>query len=138
MYLTETSELYNNYMPVLFLVIRIQSVCRKAILICLNPIVAGVSFCDRRYHVYGGITFFEGSAPKMEVKKGPDFFKDFILYVHHYLECVISWRADRDAAFSFCGDSSVEMVSCITTLILTASHPGYSSAYAIFKCRLLI
>ena len=33
---------------------------------------------------------------------------------------------------------SVEMVSCITSLILTASHLGYSSAYAIFKCRLLI
>ena len=56
-------------MPVLILVIRIQSVCRKAILICLNPIVAGVSNCDRCYHVYGGFTFFEGSAPKIEVKK---------------------------------------------------------------------
>ena len=32
-------------MPVLFLVIRIQSECRKAILICLIPIVAGVSNC---------------------------------------------------------------------------------------------
>ena len=63
-------------MPVLFLVIRIQSVCRKAILICLNPIVR-----DRCYHVYGGITFFEGSAPKIEVKKEAlIFFKDFILY----------------------------------------------------------
>ena len=91
-------------MPVLFLVIRIQSVCRKAILICLNPIVAGVSNCDRYYHVYGGITFFEGSAPKIKVKKRPFYI------VHHYLECVISWRADRDAAFSFCGVSSVEMV----------------------------
>ena len=91
--------------------------------------MAGVSNCDRCYHVYGGITFFEG----IEVKKrGPDFF------VHLYLECVISWRADRVAAFSFCGVSSVEMVSCITTLILTASHLGYSSAHAIFKCRLLI
>ena len=48
-------------MPVLFLVIRIQSVCRKAILICLIPIVAGVSNCDRSYHVDGGITFFEGT-----------------------------------------------------------------------------
>ena len=56
-------------MPFLFLVIRIQSVCRKAIVICLNPIVAGVSNCDRCYHVYGGITYFEGSAPKIEVKK---------------------------------------------------------------------
>ena len=56
-------------MPVIFLVIRIQSVCRKAILICLNLIVAGVSNCDRCYHVYGGITFFEGSAPKTEVKQ---------------------------------------------------------------------
>ena len=64
-------KLVNYYMPVLFLVIRIQSVCRKAILICLNPIVAGVSNCDRNYHVYGGITFFEGSAPKIEVKKRP-------------------------------------------------------------------
>ena len=44
-----------------------QSVCRKTIQI----IVAGVSNCDRRYHVYGGITFFEGSAPKIEVKKRP-------------------------------------------------------------------
>ena len=59
----------NYCMPVIFLVIRIQSVCRKAILICLNQIVAGVSNCDRCYHVYGGITFFEGSAPKIEVKK---------------------------------------------------------------------
>ena len=58
-------------MPVLFLVIRIQSVCRKAIVICLIPIVAGVSNCDRSYHVYGGITFFEGSAPKIEVKSRP-------------------------------------------------------------------
>ena len=57
--------------------------------------MAGVSNCDRYYHVYGGITFFEGSAPKIEVKERPWFFKDFIL------ECVISWRADRDAAFSF-------------------------------------
>ena len=65
-------------MPVLFLVIRKQSVCRKAILICLNPIVAGVSNCDRCYHVYDGITFFEGSAPKIEVQRGPDFLK--ILY----------------------------------------------------------
>ena len=56
-------------MPVLFLVIRIQSACRKAVLICLIPIVAGVSNCDRCYHVYGGITFFEGSAPKNEEKK---------------------------------------------------------------------
>ena len=64
-------KLVNYYMPVLFLVIRIQSVCRKAVLICLNPIVAGVSNCDRCYHVYGGITFFEGSAPKIEVKKRP-------------------------------------------------------------------
>ena len=62
-------KLVNYYMPVLFLVIRIQSACRKAILICLNPIVAGVSNCDRCYNVYGGITFFEGSAPKIEVKK---------------------------------------------------------------------
>ena len=65
------SKLWNYYMPVLFLVIRIQSVCGKAILICLNPIVAGVFNCDRYYHVYGGITFFEGSAPKIEVKKRP-------------------------------------------------------------------
>ena len=64
-------KLVNYYMPVLFLVIRIQSVCRKAILICLNPTVAGVSNCDRCYHVYVGITFFEGSAPKIEVKKRP-------------------------------------------------------------------
>ena len=54
-------------MPVLFLVIRIQSVCRKAILICLIPIVAGVSNCGRCYHVYGGIRIFEGSAPQNEV-----------------------------------------------------------------------
>ena len=65
----------NYYMPGLFLEIRIQSVCRKAILICLNPIVAGVSNCDRCYRVYGCITFFEGSAPKIEVKKRPRFFK---------------------------------------------------------------
>ena len=58
-------------MQVLFLVIRIQSVCRKAIVICLIPIVAGVSNCDRSYYVYGGITFFEGSAPKIEVKSRP-------------------------------------------------------------------
>ena len=67
-------KLVNYYMPVLFLVIRIQSVCRKAILICLNPIhaiVTGVSNCDRCYHVYGGITFFEGLALKIEVKKRP-------------------------------------------------------------------
>ena len=58
-------------MPVLFLVIRIQSACRKAVLICLIPIVAGVSNCDRCYHVYGGITFFEGSVhvPKTRSKK---------------------------------------------------------------------
>ena len=60
-------------MPVLFLVIRIQSVCRKAILICLIAIVAGVSNCGRCYHVYGGIRIFEGSAPKKEVKRGHDF-----------------------------------------------------------------
>ena len=53
-------------MPVLLLVIHIQSVCRKAI-----PIVAGVSNCGRCYHIYGGITFFEGSAPKNEVKRRP-------------------------------------------------------------------
>ena len=64
-------KLVNYYMPVLFLVISIQSVCRKAILICLNPIVTGVFSCDRCYHVYGGINFFEGSAPKIEVKKRP-------------------------------------------------------------------
>ena len=58
-------------MPVLFLVIRIQSVCRKAIVICLIPIVAGVSNCDRSYHVNGGITFVGGSAPKIEVKRRP-------------------------------------------------------------------
>ena len=57
-----------------------QSACRKAVLICLIPIVAGVSNCDRCYHVYGGITFFEGSAPKNEVKRRPWFFKDFLLY----------------------------------------------------------
>ena len=68
-------------MPVLLLVIRIQSVCRKAILICLIPIVAGVSNCGRCYHIYGGITFLEGSAPKNEVKKEAlIFFIDFILY----------------------------------------------------------
>ena len=55
--------------------------------------------------------------PKTKKKGGPDFLKIFI--VHHYLECVISWRADREAAFSFC-------------------HLGYLSACAIFKCRLLI
>ena len=38
----------------------------------------GVSNFDRCYHVYGGITFFEGSAPKIEEKSGPDFLK--ILY----------------------------------------------------------
>ena len=43
--------------------------------------------------------------PKLKYKRGPDFLKIYI--VHHYLECVISWRADRDAAFSFCGVSSV-------------------------------
>ena len=96
----------NYYMPGLFLEIRIQSVCRKAILICLNPIVAGVSNCDRCYHVHGGITFFEGSAPISKYKRGPDFLKFYI--VHHYLEYVISWRADRYAALSFCGVSSVE------------------------------
>ena len=64
-------KLWNYYMPVLFLVIRIQSACRKAILICLISIVAGVSNCDRYYHVYGGITFFEGSDPKNEVKRRP-------------------------------------------------------------------
>ena len=101
-------------MPVLFLVIRIQSACRKAVLICLIPIVAGLSNCDRCYHVYGGITFFEGSAPKNEVK-----IKRFFFIVHNYRECVISWCADREAALSFC-------------------HLGYSSACAIFKCRLLI
>ena len=74
--------------------------------------------------------------PKSKKKAALIFFKFYI--VHHYLECVIWWRADRDAAFSFCGVSSVEMVSCIATLILTAPHLGYSSAYAIFKCRLLI
>ena len=68
-------------MPVLLLVIHIQSVCRKAILICLIPVVAGVSNCGRCYHIYGGITFFECSAPKKEVKRRPYFFfKDFILY----------------------------------------------------------
>ena len=56
---------------ILFLVIRLQNVCKKAILICLIPTVAGVSNCDRYYHVYGGITFFEGSAPKNEVKMRP-------------------------------------------------------------------
>ena len=100
-------------MPVLFLVTRIQSVCRKAVLICLIPIVAGVSNCDRCYHVYGGITFFEGSAPKNEVKRSPDFLKILFLYT------TTSWRADREAAFCF-------------------FHLGYSSACAIFKCRLLI
>ena len=55
--------------------------------------------------------------PKRSKKESLIFFKDFI--VHHYLECVISWCADREAAFSFC-------------------HLGYSSACAIFKCRLLI
>ena len=64
-------KLWNYYMPVLFLVIRIQSACRKAVLICLIPIVAGVSNCDRCYHVDVGITFFEGSAPKNEVKRRP-------------------------------------------------------------------
>ena len=86
-------------MPVLFLVIRIQNACRKAILICLIPIVAGVSHCDRCYHVYVGITFFEGSAPKKEVKRRP---------------------------------SSVEIVSCITTLIPMVSQLRYSSANAFF------
>ena len=57
-------KLVNYNMPVLFLVIRIQSVYRKAILVCLNPIVAGVSNCDRCYHVYGGITFFGGRHTK--------------------------------------------------------------------------
>ena len=104
-------------MPVLFLVIRILSACRKAVLICLIPIVAGVSNCDRCYHVYGGIIFFEGSAPKNKVKGGPDFLK--IFYCTPLPRCVISWRVDREAAFSFC-------------------HLGYSSACAIFKCRLLI
>ena len=99
--------------------------------------MAGVSNCDRCYHVYGGMTFFEGSAPKIEVKKKALIFLRFYI-VHHYLECVISWRADRDAEFSFCGVSSVEMVSFINTLIATASHLGYSSANAIFKCRLSI
>ena len=48
-----------------------KCVYRKAVLICLIPIVAGVSNCDRCYHVYGGIAFFEGSAPKNEVKRRP-------------------------------------------------------------------
>ena len=64
-------KLWIYYMPVLFLVIRIQSACRKAVLICLISIVAGVSNCDRCYQVYGSITFFEGSAPKNEVKRRP-------------------------------------------------------------------
>ena len=81
--------------------------------------MAGVSNCDRCYHVYVGITFFEGSAPKKLSKKEALIFQRFYI-VHHYLECVISWRADGDAAFSFCGVSSVEMVSCITTYIPTA------------------
>ena len=48
--------------------------------------------------------------------------------------CYIVARG-RYAAFSFCDVSSVEMVSSITTLILTASHLGYSSAYAILSAQ---
>ena len=100
-------------MPVLLLVIHIQSVCRKAILICLIPIVAGVSNCGRCYHIYGGITFFEGSAPKNEVKKEAlIFFKDFILYTTISWRCIfISWRLKWCHALLY-------------TLILTASHFG--------------
>ena len=72
------TQQYPSHLWAMYIYIYIQSVCRKAILICLNPIVAGVSNCDRCYHVYGGITFFEGSAPKIEVKRGPDLSK--ILY----------------------------------------------------------
>ena len=43
----------------------------RAVLICLIPIVAGVSNCDRCYHVYGGITFLKVRHPKNEVKRRP-------------------------------------------------------------------
>ena len=105
-------------MPVLFLVIRIQSVCRKAILICLIPIVAGVFNCGRFYHVYGGITIFEGSAPQN--KGGPDFLKS--------LYCTTYSVLYHGAAFSFCGVSTGVMhyyiLSSLLRLILT---------YAIFS-----
>ena len=91
-------------MPVLLLVIHIQSVCRKAILICLIPIVAGVSNCGRCYHIYGGITFFEGSAPKNEVKRRPYFFLKILyctplprvcfivaLHFHFVASQMVSW-----------------------------------------------
>ena len=71
--------------------------------------------------------------PKSKKKRGPDFLKSFYI-VHHYLECVISWRApDRDAAFSFCGVSSVEMVSCITTLILKLVSHWDASNLRLFR-----
>ena len=107
-------------MPVLLLVIHIQSVCRKAILICLIPIVAGVSNCGRCYHIYGGITFFEGSAPKNEVKKEAlIFFKDFILYTTTV--CFI-------VALHFHFVAS-QMVSCITLYY----HPyGVSFWHTLF------
>ena len=57
-------KLWVYYMPVLLLVIHIQSVCRKAILICLIPIVAGVSNCGRCYHIYGGFTFLKVRHPE--------------------------------------------------------------------------
>ena len=104
-------------MPVLLLVIHIQSVCRKAILICLIPIVAGVSNCGRCYHIYGGITFFEGSAPKKRSKKEALIFLK-ILY------CTSLPRVCFIVALHF-----HFVVSCITMY----SHPyGVSFLHTLF------